>query len=597
MHKLKRMQARILPPALLLLVAAIPICAQPQTTIQMGNITVQTQGNGAIFVGSPAVSQPAPDTSAVDPSKTASISGTVLSASTGEPLRRARITLATGNQKTPPRGALTDESGHFAVGNISPGQYDISVEHSGYVQQEYGQDKPGKAPETLTLEAGQKVDDLNFRLQQAAVITGHVYDESGDPIENANVDVLRMTYVRGKRQLEGEQSGSTNDQGEYRIFDLKPGHYYVAAAHGGNGFMSTLMDGDVVYPPVFFPNASSAEQASEIDLKPGDEIPGVDFQLTPNSAKGYEVSGKVIGAITVKAGSGAMSMVMITEKAIADAELFGFGLNTRQVMANPADGTFRFSNVTPGTYVLRAMLNENGQQKIATEDVVVGNANTTGVALVLTSGIDISGHVTLEGKAVQAEQVGVNISPASQDQIFGGSYGQVAPDGSFLLKNVMDGTYKLQIGSTCETCYLKSANSRGADLLGDSFDVRGGVGPQSIDLVYSGNTADVSGTVKGDDDKPAGGAIVIAVPVADTPNRDQRYKTSSTDQYGNFDLKGLAPGDYDVVALTNFDEDGQEYMDPAFMQPYAQKAQRLSVKENDHQTLELTAIPTGADSQ
>ena len=103
--------------------------------------------------------------------------------------------------------------------------------------------------------------------------------------------------------------------------------------------------------------------------------------------------------------------------------------------------------------------------------------------------------------------------------------------------------------------------------------------------------------MNGDDDKPAGGAMVIAVPVADTPNRDARYKTSTTDQYGHFDLQGLAPGDYDVIALNNFDEDSQDYMDPAFMQPFADKAERISVAANDHKAFQLNVLSASTDSQ
>ncbi len=584
------MQVRILALLLLVFAPAIAINAQVQ-----GTVTLSDGGQGTVvFSGGMVMSQPSappsPDASASDPSKTATLSGTVFSASTGAPLRKARISLHMSGEKVPPRAAITDDGGHFSIDAISPGRYDLSAGHSGYVQQEYGQDKPGKAPEMLALAAGQKIDDIAFHLQQAAVITGHVYDEDGDPIQNANVQVTRMSYVRGKRQLMGVQGGSTDDKGEYRIFDLEPGHYYVRASYGGDGFMFSPLEGDLTYPPVFYPNAASADRASPIDLKAGDEIPGVDFQLTPESTPGYQVSGKVLGA----GKTGPMSMVMLVQKT-PDEDVGGF--NTRQTMSNPADGTFRFSNIAPGTYTLRAMQNENGQAKVAAQDIVVGDANVTNVTLVETPGITITGHLTFEGKASAAGPVNVAISQASGEGFLGGANAQVDPDGSFTLKNVTDGTYSLQVWSGCDTCYLKSASSRGADLLGSSFDVQGGAAPSQIEIVYSGNTAEASGTVNGDDNKPAGGAVVIAAPVADTPNRDARYKTSTTDQYGHFDLQALAPGDYDIIALTGFDENTQEYMDPDFMQPYAQKAERLSVAEGDHKTLDLDAIAVDANSQ
>jgi len=586
MHKPRRMQARILTRALLFF-AVFPTCAQMQesTVVQTSSPASQsTDANAPGQSGQPGQSD-----------KAAYIAGTVLSASTGSPLRRARIVLQVSSQTDIPRGAVTDESGHFSIGNISPGEYALSAQHDGYIQQRYGQDKPGKHAETLTLAAGQKIEDMTFHLQQAAVITGHVYNEDGDPIENANVEVVRIVYVQGKRQLASQQSVTTNDRGEYRIYDLGPGHYYVRAARGGSGFFNTLTEGEVVYPAVFYPNAASFDGATPLDLKPGDEIPSVDFQLTPNNSNGYEVAGKVIGSATGKAGASPASRSVVT---IGERTSYTDVLqNERQVTTNPGDGTFKFSNITPGTYRLEAIQDENGQREIAMQEVIVSSANVANLSLVMTPGVDISGRITFEGKGANAGQVGVGVTSVTDDFLGGGASAQVQPDGSFDLKNVPDGTYRLQVWSMCETCYLKSASSRGTDLMGKSFDVQSGVAPSAVEIVFSADTAEASGTVNGDDDKPAGGAIVIAVPVADTPNRDARYKTSTTDQYGHFDLKGLAPGDYDVIALSDFDEDSEEYMDPMFLQPYADKAQRLRVAANDRKSLQLNALAASADSQ
>jgi protocatechuate 3,4-dioxygenase beta subunit len=577
------MQARRLVPALLFLVVVISVCAQGQGPLVFSGPTIVPQ--------SPPNSNSS-DASALDPNKTASISGTVFSATTGAPLRKAEVTVRGGEEKVPSRAATTDQNGHFSIEGILPGEYNIVVQHTDYVLQRYGQDKPGKPSVMLTLSAGQKIDDLAFHLQQAAVITGHVYDETNDPIEGANVEVMRFIYVRGKHQLVDGQEASTNDQGEYRIYGLEPGRYFVRATHSGNAFMNLVAEGQVLYPPVFYSNGDSPDRATPLDLKPGDEIPAIDLQLIPIATQGHEVSGKIIGGDAIS-----ITMVMMLEKT-ADSDIAGLGLNARQVTTNRADGTFRFVNVTPGTYRLRAVENENGQVKVATGDLVVGSTNVSNVTLALTLGVDISGHITFEGKIDQTGEAGVNLMPASSEDAFGGSASSpIQPDGSFTLKNVTDGTYKLQVWSMCETCYLKSASSRGTDLLGTSFDVRGGVAPQSIDVVYSANSAEASGTVNGDDEKPVAGAMVMAVPVAETPNRESRYKTSTTDQNGHFDLRGLAPGNYDVIALSGLDDDGQNYTDPDFLQPYADKAQSLIVAANDRKTLQLTAVAASSDSQ
>jgi len=65
---------------------------------------------------------------------------------------------------------------------------------------------------------------------QAAVITGRVVDEDGDPLPNFEVGLLRK--LPGKsREPAVTRNDRTNDLGEYRLFGLAPGRYFVSAAY------------------------------------------------------------------------------------------------------------------------------------------------------------------------------------------------------------------------------------------------------------------------------------------------------------------------------------------------------------------------------
>jgi hypothetical protein len=61
------------------------------------------------------------------------------------------------------------------------------------------------------------------------IISGRVLDEDGEPLPWAQVSALREVYFRGKRKLSLEALVPTNDLGEYRLFGLKPGRYFVGA--------------------------------------------------------------------------------------------------------------------------------------------------------------------------------------------------------------------------------------------------------------------------------------------------------------------------------------------------------------------------------
>jgi hypothetical protein len=72
--------------------------------------------------------------------------------------------------------------------------------------------------------------DLVFKLARTGAITGHVFDEDGEPISGAQIRVLQPFRGNGILYDVANRNGplSTNDLGEYRAFDLYPGRYYVS---------------------------------------------------------------------------------------------------------------------------------------------------------------------------------------------------------------------------------------------------------------------------------------------------------------------------------------------------------------------------------
>ena len=54
-------------------------------------------------------------------------------------------------------------------------------------------------------------------------------DEDGEALPRALVTVQRYQYVGGERQLTPAGGDQTDDRGQYRVFGLPPGDYYVSA--------------------------------------------------------------------------------------------------------------------------------------------------------------------------------------------------------------------------------------------------------------------------------------------------------------------------------------------------------------------------------
>src|SRR4051812_10345287 len=212
---------RALSISTLLVALAVAVGAQQQPSPRPG------QASG----------QPARDTSAQPkeaPPPGGRISGRVLAADNGRPVKRARV-FATAAELPGGRGMLTDDSGVFDLTELPAGRYTLTVSKSGFVALSYGQRRPLQAGTPLQLGDGQQLKGIEFQLPRGSVISGRVLDEDGDAMPGVMVRVMRYQYLQGERRLTAAGNGQTDDKGQYRVWGLMPGEYYVNAIARGGG--------------------------------------------------------------------------------------------------------------------------------------------------------------------------------------------------------------------------------------------------------------------------------------------------------------------------------------------------------------------------
>jgi hypothetical protein len=104
-------------------------------------------------------------------------------------------------------------------------------------------------------------------------------------------------------------AAESDDRGQYRIFGLKPGEYFVKAEDSSRpigraveqdeSFWLKLSYGSE-YAPVYYPGVTQVSQAQVVPIKAGEEA-GAD--ITMRRVKTVEVSGRVIGATGPAANS------------------------------------------------------------------------------------------------------------------------------------------------------------------------------------------------------------------------------------------------------------------------------------------------------
>jgi protocatechuate 3,4-dioxygenase beta subunit len=536
------------------------------------------------------------------------VGGTVLSKVTGEPLKKVGVeltSLSSTGQQGKTLEAITDANGQFLIEHVRPGRFNLSVSREGYLRQEYGQQEGATSGAILTLAAGEKMTDLIFRLQKTAVITGRVVDEDGEPMVRVSVEVLRRRMVDGSPKFSPMGIETTDDQGTYRIFGLPPGKYFVRVTPSGNDHTMVMVGGGdqdeeestpppkSEYPETYYPGTTDPARAAAIDVKAGDEIPRIDFSITPrDAAKKFRVRGHVTDTLAVPAQG--FIQIMAIPRNGDDLNLSG------RFMAQPNQktGNFELDQVPPGAYIVEAMLLGTGKPHTAEQDVEVTTADVDSVSLAITAGAEIPGRVTFEGSdagAASSGNVTVSAFPERRGAPFAGvAQATLKPDGSFVLSEVGDGRYVIRIYSKCLECYLKSASATGVDLIAQGLTISGGTGPNEIDLVYSSNTGKLTGTVTDADGLPLPGAYVTLVKDTGPREADSEPKDGTTDQYGKFEISGIPPGRYKALAWAKPDADSDSYNDPDFVKPFADKLESIEVDAGSTVTLQIKAIPTNS---
>jgi hypothetical protein len=517
--------------------------------------------------------------------KPCTISGSVVSANTGDPLRRAHVTLVEHGASNPiPLEILADSSGHFLIEKIPAGRYDLSVERDGYIGTHYGQTKQDQAGAILTLTAGQKMTGLLFRLWKAAAISGRVMDINGDPVQGATVSVISRTMHAGKMEVREAESAQTDDLGEYRVFQIRPGKYILAAEPlGSRGFYRRPPIAE--FEQVFYPDTTDLARASMIELKSGDDVSGMDLTLPPKSAsRSFQVRGRVQNNTDDKGGY--IEVALRSRAAALDDD------SDKYAEARRNTGEFEFDDVAPGDYIVSVIVETTAGRTYASQPVTVAASDLENVVLVVGNGITIPARLVPEGKAAATVSHAYLflVDRDDSESRFGAEYlGVQQRDGSYIWNSVNDGNFRLAVRSDCSECYLKAADANGVDVLTRGVQVSGGAGPGRIDILYSSESATVNGTVTNKDDLPAAGATVVMIP-SDAHIKTDDYKHGATDQYGHFELRGLPPGKYTAYAFDAADED--TYGDADAMKHFDGKGVAVEVSANDHKSADLKLIIT-----
>ena len=528
----------------------------------------------------------APPRDASGKTGTAIIRGHVFDAGTGQPLRKAQVR-ATSPALRENRVAITDANGAYEIKDLAAGRYQLNASKGSYVQLQYGQLRPFEPGKPLEVADAQAVEKVDFSLPRGGVITGRILDEFGEPTPDVQVLAMRYQYIQGRRQLSpAGRAAMTNDIGEYRVFALPPGQYFLSATLRNLNPLDAASDDRSGYAPTYYPNAVNITEAQRLTIGVGQTLNDINLALSPTrlarvTGSAVDADGKPLAGATV---------VMIQIAGVAAMAVAGGQVRP--------DGSFSVANVSPGDYTVRAMSTQGGLMsqsgEVVQAMVSVAGEDITGLRLTGVKPSTVTGRVILP----QAGTGSVSVSSlqlialsSAPDLLNIPSTARVNDDSTFEIK-VQPGNHLLRMNPTAgfANARIKAVRLNGADVTDTGIDFRPNEDVSGLEVELTTQVSDLSGSVT----NTRGESVKDYTVVVFARDR-QRWGFASRflgggrpDQDGKYRVRSLPAGEYYAVAL-DYVEQGAG-TDPEFLERVRDRATEFSMNDAETKTLDLKLV-------
>lgn len=525
---------------------------------------------------------------APSPPPTSIIEGIVVRADNSDPVPDARILLRKDGsvRSESDYGTRTGSDGKFILRDIGPGRYRLTAKQPGYIDALYGQPRPTRPGGILDLSNASTVKNVVLKMTPGSVVSGRVYDDAGHPLEKVNIQLIQRRYeVDGRiaaRTISDDVT--TNDLGEYRIYWVPPGNYYVAATFVSRSLVQRddavlseeFQGAETIFPSTYYPNAVDESHAASITVGPGQDVRGID--ITINRMKAGRIRGQIVDESGGQPIAGARVYVRRKHESWMDVGELGISA------VSNANGEFDVRRVRQGTNIVESSMTLPGMRQVTGRaEVQVADRDIVDLRILLQTSPVVRGKVLSD--TVIPKNLIFDIRQPTQN---GGYRTSVTADGSFALPGATADMYRVSILGLPDNFCVVSAFSGSRDALREGIDLSNGA-PDPLEIRIAAVAGVVDGTATDDHAAPVAGATVALIPASDRAARLDLFKTATADQSGRFAFRGVPPGEYKLFAWSDI-EPGS-YFDPAILEPYESRGTAIHVGNNDSVTKSLTVIP------
>jgi hypothetical protein len=408
----------------------------------------------------------------------------------------------------------------------------------------------------------------------------------------------------------------TNDLGQFRLYGLPPGEYYVSATlRNAEMMMMDMALGGAApaagsqptsgYAPTYFPGTTTPTNAQRVTVTVSQETQNTDFALAP--VRLARISGSVMSSEGKPVEGAMISAAPLNRTGEIGLAMMGMSGRTTK------DGTFTISSVAPGEYTLnvtamRFITSGDGDTMMfrtsiaggdgsgaetASLPISVAGEDLTNVLIMTSKGGTAIGRLVFEGGAKPPATTGVRIMASAVDMegpMMGSSAATAKEDGSFELKG-LSGRRVIRAANLPPGWIVKAVRVNGDDVTDTGVEFKSGQEVPGVEIVATNKSTEITGAVTA-----SNGAAVKEYTVVVFSEDAQlwslpmtRWVTGSRpDQEGRFRVRNLPPGGYYAVAL-DYVEQGS-WGDPELLERLKTRARRFTLSEGGTEALELKLV-------
>lgn len=437
------------------------------------------------------------------------------------------------------RDVRTGADGKYTISGLLDGSYRVQAcpECSGkyYVGEYYNNKTNIDESDEVNLAVGETVSNIDFSLDAAAIISGHVTGPGGSALQN--IPIL------ADNTDETNYSGWTDADGNYTI-TVKPGSYKVHTQLEWNSELSS-----VNLLNQYYNHAASADTAEVLTLESQTTTSNIDFSLlegntiqgvvTDNAATPNPLQGIKVAALQLDTESNQWNW-------IKDVETVS---NGSYILTGLPDGEYRIQacpECSGKSYV--GLYFDNTTNFDEAHNFTLENGQSVSdINFALNAAGIISGRVTggadgttpLANIPVYAENSQGGNSPSAWTDT-DGNYSLYVEPGYYRLRTFVEWNSELDAMSYVNQIYDHALNMEEAPVIeavvGETYS------GYDFSLVQGGR---LTGTIEDDQSQPLENAYVMAV-AADGSRRS--YGSQPTGADGVYNLRGLPAGSYIIRA-------------------------------------------------